>query len=160
MLTTEHCYRDKKMITLWITSHTLMLGRNFGVTRSTLPFVLSHLKEHTVRAFTSTPMSIYWDAPKVMPPALLHQPMVSEVDVGGMALEVEPSHQYPITCCCHATDGSRGAVWHNGVWSEGMSLNSSMQEKMAPTDIHQCLLNIYWGPNGGCWHSEVLGGAF
>jgi len=34
----------------------------------------------------------------------------SEVDVGGMAVEVELSHQYPITCCCRVADGSRGAV--------------------------------------------------
>jgi len=32
------------------------------------------------------------------------------VDVGGMAVEVEPSHQYPITCCCCVTDGSRGDI--------------------------------------------------
>ena len=30
--------------------------------------------------------------------------------VGGMAIEVEPSREYSITCCCHTTDGSRGAV--------------------------------------------------
>jgi len=33
----------------------------------------------------------------------------SEVDVGGMAVEVELSHQYPITCCCRVAVGSRGA---------------------------------------------------
>ena len=31
-------------------------------------------------------------APKVMPPILLCWPTTSEVDVGGMAVEVEPSH--------------------------------------------------------------------
>jgi len=31
-------------------------------------------------------------------------------DVGGMAVEVEPSHQYSIPFRCHVTDGSRGAV--------------------------------------------------
>jgi len=41
----------------------------------------------------------------------------------------------------------RGTVteWHliwECVWSEGMELNSSMQKKMAPTDICWCLLNI------------------
>ena len=44
---------------------------------------------------------------KVMPAVLLHWPMMSEVDVGGMAVEVDPSHQYSVTCCCHVTDGSR-----------------------------------------------------
>ena len=28
---------------------------------------------------------------------------------GGMAVEIEPSHQYSITFCCCMTDGSRGA---------------------------------------------------
>jgi len=35
---------------------------------------------------------------------------MSEADVGGMAVEVEPSHRYPIPFCCCVTDGSRGAV--------------------------------------------------
>jgi len=42
--------------------------------------------------------------------------MTLEVDTGGMAVENEPSHQYPITLCCCVTDGSRGVVWWNGVW--------------------------------------------
>jgi len=45
---------------------------------------------------------------KVLPPVLLCWPMMSEVDGGAMAVEAEPSHQYPVTFCCHATDGSRG----------------------------------------------------
>ena len=48
--------------------------------------------------------------PKVMPPILLCWPATSEEDVGGMTAEVEPSQQYPITCCCCVTDGSTGAV--------------------------------------------------
>jgi len=28
---------------------------------------------------------------------------MSEVDIGGMAVEVEPSLQYSIKCCCHVT---------------------------------------------------------
>ena len=55
-------------------------------------------------------------APKLMPPILLCWLMMSEADVGGMAVEVEPSNQYPVTFCCHVTDGSRGAVRQNGVW--------------------------------------------
>jgi len=39
---------------------------------------------------------------------------MSEVD--GMAVQVEPFHQYPIACCCCVTDGSRGALWHSGIW--------------------------------------------
>ena len=48
------------------------------------------------------------DASKIMPPISLCWPMMSEAD-GGMAIEVEPSQQYSVTCCCHVTDGSRGA---------------------------------------------------
>jgi len=47
---------------------------------------------------------------KVMPPILLCWHTTLEADVGGMAAEVEPSHQYPITLCCRVTDDSRGAV--------------------------------------------------
>ena len=49
-------------------------------------------------------------APKVMVPILLCWSMMSEVDVGDMAVEVEPSHQYPTPCGSHMTDGSRGAL--------------------------------------------------
>jgi len=49
-------------------------------------------------------------AMKVMLPILLWWPTVSVADVGGMAVEVEPSHQCSVTFCCHARDGSREAV--------------------------------------------------
>jgi len=49
-------------------------------------------------------------AKNVMPAILLHRPMVSEADVGGMAVEAEPSHQYSDMCCCRVTDGSRGSL--------------------------------------------------
>jgi len=44
-----------------------------------------------------------------MPPILLYS-STSVADVGGMAVEIEPSHQYSIPFCCHATDSKRGAV--------------------------------------------------
>ena len=47
---------------------------------------------------------------KVMPPILLCWPMTLEADVGGVAVEAGPSHQYSVAFCCHVTDGSRGAV--------------------------------------------------
>jgi len=50
------------------------------------------------------------DAPKTMYPILLCWPMMPGADVGDMAVEVEPSCQYYVTCCCRVTDGSRGAV--------------------------------------------------
>ena len=59
-----------------------------------------------------------WTALKIMPPLLLRQSTTSEADVWGIAAEVEPSHQYFITCCRHVTVASRGAVWQNGIWSE------------------------------------------
>jgi len=74
-------------------------------------------------------------APKVMPLILVCWITMSEVDVGGVAVVVEPSHQHPMTFCCCVTDGSRGAVWHNGVWrgsvyeAKGVELNSSMWKK-------------------------------
>ena len=49
-------------------------------------------------------------SPKVMPPILLCWPTTSEVAVGGMAVEVEPFHQYPITFCCCVADSSGGAA--------------------------------------------------
>jgi len=57
---------------------------------------------------------------KIMSPISLSQLTISEVDVDCMAVEVEPSHQYSITCCCHMTDSSWGTVWQNGGWHESM----------------------------------------
>ena len=48
--------------------------------------------------------------------ALLCWSTVSEADGDDIAVRVEPSHQYSIACCCHATDSSRRAVWHNDIW--------------------------------------------
>jgi len=44
-----------------------------------------------------------------MPPILLCWHITSEADVGGMAVEAEHSHQYPVIFYCCVTDGSRGA---------------------------------------------------
>ena len=49
-------------------------------------------------------------APKLMPPILLCWPTTSEANVVDRAVEVEPSHQYPVEFCCRATDDGRGAV--------------------------------------------------
>ena len=46
----------------------------------------------------------------VVPPILLCWPAISEAGVGGMAAEVERSHQYSTTFCCSETGGCRGAV--------------------------------------------------
>jgi len=52
-------------------------------------------------------------ASKVISPILLCWPSMSEKNVGGMAEEVEPSHQHSVTSGCCETDGSRGAVQQN-----------------------------------------------
>ena len=46
---------------------------------------------------------------------VLHWPISSVADVGGIPVEVEPSQQYSVTCCCCVTDGSRGTVRQNGI---------------------------------------------
>ena len=47
---------------------------------------------------------------KVVPPILLSCPTISKLDIGGIAVEVESSHQYSVTFCCCLLDSSRGAV--------------------------------------------------
>ena len=81
-------------------------------------------------------------------------------DIGGMAVEVEPSHQYSITFCWCVTDGSRGAVRQNGsdvgveMKQRGM-IEFLHVEHMAPT---WALVERLWRPNSGCEHSG--GGTF
>lgn len=52
---------------------------------------------------------IYEPSPKVMPPTLFCGP-TSEVDVGGMTKEVEPSQKLSITFFCCVTDDSKETV--------------------------------------------------
>ena len=79
---------------------------------------------------------------------------MSEADVGGLAVEVEPSHQYSPTFCCCVTDGSRVAYeakawnWIPPCWKNGTHWHSLM--------LADCL----WRSNRGCEHSEAAGGAF
>ena len=74
---------------------------------------------------------------------------MSEADVGGMAVQAEPSHQYPIPFCCCVTDGSRGALWQNGAWHMEVQMKQRCVtevlhvETIAPNDIQWCLLNVY-----------------
>jgi len=84
---------------------------------------------------------------KVMSPILRCWPTASDADVGGTAVEVEPSLQYSVTWCCQVTDGSRGALWQNGVWHESVDEAKVCEflhaENIAFSDIHWCLLNVY-----------------
>lgn len=54
-------------------------------------------------------------APKVMPSTLLYCPTMSEVDIGIMAVEVEPSHQYSVKFCYHETDGKQRGSLQSGI---------------------------------------------
>ena len=68
---------------------------------------------------------------------------MSEVDVGGMAEEVEPSHQYPVMFCCHVAGGSREAGWHASAdETKVCHLIPFCGGKIVPIDIRQCLLNV------------------
>jgi len=87
---------------------------------------------------------IVMTVPKVMPSILWCWPMTSEADVGGMAVEVEPSHQYSIAFCCQMRDVSRGAVWQNGVW------HGSADRPRVCHWIPPC------GKNGTHWYSLML----
>ena len=100
-----------------------------------------------------------------MPPPLQWCLTTSEMDVGGMAVEVESCHQCTVPFCCCVTGGSRGAVWQNGV------RHGSVDEaegwywipacgKMC-THCHSLTLSEHlWWPTNGCEHNEVVGGTF
>jgi len=105
---------------------------------------------------------------KVMPPMLLCWLLMSEVGVGGMAVEGEPSHQYPDAFCCCMTDGSRGAFWQNGVWHgsvyEAKVWNWTPLGGKICTYWHSSkfLLSVYgnqiwmWAQWGGGWYVPVV----
>ena len=99
---------------------------------------------------------------KTMPAVSLCWPTTSEADGGGMAVEAEPSFQYPITCCCCVTDGSRGALWHNGVWC-GSARETNVYHWILPcgkngTQWHPSMFaeHFLWRPNRGEEHSEAV----
>ena len=90
---------------------------------------------------------IWWeimrDALKVMR-LYFFWPMTLEADVDGVAVEVEPSWQYSVTFWCHVTDGSRGAVWQEGIW-HGIVGEAKVCHWIPPcrkNDILQYLLNV------------------
>ena len=85
-------------------------------------------------------------APKVMPPVLWCWPMMSEADVDGMAVDVQPSYQYLLLfiVCCHDKCQQRGRLrewcltW-KCVCCKGVSLNSSMWKNKWQSH----LVNVY-----------------
>ena len=87
-----------------------------------------------------------------------------EID-GGMAVEVEPSHQYSITFCCCMTDDSTDAVWQNGIWHE--SVDEAKVHQWIPSCEKKWHLltfinayQLFTEPNSGCEHSETMGCTF
>ena len=119
---------------------------------------LCHISWHHIMAYVGRHL-----APKVRPPVLLHWLTISKVDVGGVAVEAEPSHQYFFTCCCCVTDGSRRdslTDWYltwKCVWSKGVELNSCTWNKLHSwTFIDDCRIFMktkqwMWAQWGGGW---------
>ena len=77
---------------------------------------------------------------KWMPPILFCWAAISEGDVGGMAGEAAPSHQYSGAFCCHVTHSSRGAVWQN-------AFSGSMTKQRRVIEF------LHVRKNGAHWHS-------
>jgi len=84
-------------------------------------------------------------APKGMLSMLLCWPTTSGADVGGMAAEVESSHQCSITFCCWGAEG------HSDRMASDVKVHMKQRcipeflhvgKKKVLTDIHQHLLNI------------------
>ena len=95
-----------------------------------------------------------------MPPVLLCSSTPSEVDIGRMAVETEPS---AFNCC--ATDGSRGAAWPNGICC-GSAYKAKVYNWISPrgkicTHSHSLrLAECFWRTISEYEPSEVVGGAF
>ena len=108
---------------------------------------------HISRLEEKAESSIYtWSikaAPKLMPPILLCWPTKSEAEVGGMASEMESSHQYSTMFCCHVTDDNRRVKLDKMksdvevYMKQRFVIEFLHVEKMALITIHLCLLNIY-----------------
>ena len=83
-----------------------------------------------------------------MTPILLCWPTTSEADVGDVAVEVEPSHQYSVKFCCRCTDDSRG---HSAKMVSEMEVHMKKRcvieflhaENIAPNDILRRLLEVF-----------------
>ena len=84
-------------------------------------------------------------------PSMKSWPMTSEVDISSMAVEDKPSGQYSITFVAvgqtaaeEKSDRKTSAV---EVCMKQKCVTEFLHvKKVAPSDIHQCLLNIYGYP--------------
>jgi len=98
---------------------------------------------------------------KVLPPILLCWPTTSEMGVGGMTAEVEPSHRYSTAFCFYVTDGSSGTLWQNGVW-HGSAYEAKMWNwitlyRKNVTHWYSLTLDeCFWRTNSGCECSGVV----
>jgi len=76
---------------------------------------------------------------KITPSVLLCWPTKPEAYVGGMGVEIEPIHQYPVTFCCCVKDGSRGgdqmASNVEAPIKQVCVINLSTWKNIVPTDI-------------------------
>ena len=92
--------------------------------------------------------------------------MTSDADGGGMAVEVETSHQYFITWFCHVTYGSRGAQSDKMASDVEVQMKQRCVTEIPPcgkngTHLHSSTLPQHlWISNSGREHSEVVGGTF
>ena len=82
-------------------------------------------------------------------------PVSSEVDVGSMAVEVEPSHQYPLAFCSRVIDGSRrNGIWHGNVYGAKGCYRIPPCRKNCTHWYSLMLAECLWRPKSGCEHSE------
>ena len=165
------------MVRVWNVRRLYISAEQHNIVVSTGPFQYVLSDVYVKIASLLHPCDDVRAAPKVIHSVLLCWPMTLKVDVGGMAVEVESSHEYSLTFCCHVADGSRGAAWLKDVltwkcvWSQGMKFFHA--EKMAKcgteflhveksgTHWHSSVLAEHlWWPNSGCEQSEVVGGVF
>ena len=101
----------------------------------------------------------------VMPPILLYWSTKSEVDVGGTAVEVEPSHQYLLSVFAM---WQMAGEWQSVIMAFGMEVCMMQRcfteflhvEKNGTQRHSSVLAECLWRPGSGCEHSEVVGAAF
>jgi len=142
----QHTLATQSRQTLPVLSLSSLLSRG-GQCASSHQRHNCHLTEHCtmpVRTEDVLETRKYEDCSKNNASYLFPWPAVSEIDTGGMAVEVKPFHQCSITFCCHVTDGCRGTVWENSFW------HGSMFEAKMWNWIPPC------GKNGTHWHSSTI----
>ena len=93
---------------------------------------------------------------KLMVPTLLCWSTISEANVGSVAVDVEPSHQYSITFCCCVTDVSKKALWHGSEYEakawKGIPVYRKNNSYWHLSMLAECLR----GPKNGCEHHEAV----